>query len=38
MTISLNHTIVSVRDKVAGAKFFARILEVGRGRANYLRR
>jgi catechol 2,3-dioxygenase-like lactoylglutathione lyase family enzyme len=35
MTISLNHTIVPVRDKVAGAKFFARVFGVRRGRTNY---
>jgi catechol 2,3-dioxygenase-like lactoylglutathione lyase family enzyme len=32
MTITLNHTIVPARDKVAAAKFFARIIGLKRGR------
>ena len=32
MTITLNHTIVPVRDKVAAAKFFAKIFGLKRGR------
>ena len=35
MTITLNHTIVPVRDKVAAAKFFARIFGLKRGRSGY---
>jgi catechol 2,3-dioxygenase-like lactoylglutathione lyase family enzyme len=35
MTITLNHTIVPVRDKVAAATFFARIFGLKRGRTNY---
>src|SRR5688572_29037182 len=35
MAITLNHTIVPVRDKVAAAKFFARIFGVKRGRTGY---
>ncbi|HTS39009.1 MAG TPA: VOC family protein [Xanthobacteraceae bacterium] len=35
MTITLNHTIVPARDKVAAAKFFARIFGLKRGRTNY---
>jgi catechol 2,3-dioxygenase-like lactoylglutathione lyase family enzyme len=35
MTITLNHTIVPARDKVAAAKFFARIFGLKRGRAGY---
>jgi len=35
MTITLNHTIVPARDKVAAAKFFAEIFGVKRGRAGY---
>jgi catechol 2,3-dioxygenase-like lactoylglutathione lyase family enzyme len=33
--INLNHTIVPARDKVAAAKFFARIFGLKRGRTNY---
>jgi len=35
MTITLNHTIVPARDKVAAAKFFARIFGLKRGRTGY---
>ena len=35
MTITLNHTIVPARDKVAAAKFFAKIFGLKRGRTNY---
>jgi catechol 2,3-dioxygenase-like lactoylglutathione lyase family enzyme len=35
MAITLNHTIVPARDKVAAAKFFARIFGLKRGRTNY---
>jgi catechol 2,3-dioxygenase-like lactoylglutathione lyase family enzyme len=35
MTITLNHTIVPARDKVAAAKFFARIFGLRCGRASY---
>ncbi len=35
MTITLNHTIVPARDKIAAAKFFARIFGLKRGRTNY---
>ena len=35
MTIILNHTIVPARDKVAAAKFFAKIFGVKRGRTGY---
>jgi catechol 2,3-dioxygenase-like lactoylglutathione lyase family enzyme len=35
MTITLNHTIVPARDKVAAAKFFAKIFGLRRGRTNY---
>ena len=35
MAIALNHTIVLARDKVAAAKFFARIFGLKRGRTNY---
>jgi catechol 2,3-dioxygenase-like lactoylglutathione lyase family enzyme len=35
MTITLNHTIVPARDKVAAAKLFARIFGLRRGRANF---
>jgi catechol 2,3-dioxygenase-like lactoylglutathione lyase family enzyme len=35
MTITLNHTIVPARDKVAAAKFFARIFGLKRGRAGH---
>jgi catechol 2,3-dioxygenase-like lactoylglutathione lyase family enzyme len=35
VTITLNHTIVPVRDKIAGAKFFAAIFGLKRGRTNY---
>ena len=35
MTITLNHTIVPARDKVAAAKFFAEIFGLKRGRAGY---
>ena len=35
MTITLNHTIVPARDKVAAAKFFAKIFGVKRGRTGY---
>jgi hypothetical protein len=34
MTITLNHTIVPARDKTAGARFFARIFGLKRGRAD----
>lgn len=33
--IALNHTIVPARDKVAAAKFFARIFGLKRSRAGY---
>lgn len=33
--ITLNHTIVPARDKVAAAKFFARIFGVKRARTSY---
>ena len=33
--ITLNHTIVPARDKVAAAKFFAGIFGLRRGRTNY---
>lgn len=35
MAIALNHTIVPARDKVAAAKFFARIFGLKRGRAGH---
>ena len=35
MTVTLNHTIVPVRDKAAAAKFFAQIFGLKRGRAGY---
>jgi catechol 2,3-dioxygenase-like lactoylglutathione lyase family enzyme len=35
MTITLNHTIVPTRDKVAAARFFARIFGLRRGRVDY---
>jgi catechol 2,3-dioxygenase-like lactoylglutathione lyase family enzyme len=35
MAITLNHTIVPARDKVAAAKFFARIFGLKRGRTDY---
>jgi catechol 2,3-dioxygenase-like lactoylglutathione lyase family enzyme len=35
MTITLNHTIVPVRDKAAAARFFARIFGLKRSRTNY---
>jgi catechol 2,3-dioxygenase-like lactoylglutathione lyase family enzyme len=35
MAITLNHTIVPARDKVAAATFFARIFGLRRGRTNY---
>ena len=35
MTITLNHTIVPARDKVAAAKFFAKIFGLKRGRASH---
>ena len=35
MAITLNHTIVPARDKVAAATFFARIFGLKRGRTNY---
>ena len=35
MAITLNHTIVPARDKVAAAKFFARIFGLKRGRTGY---
>lgn len=35
MAITLNHTIVPARDKVAAAKFFARIFGLKRGRSSY---
>jgi len=35
MAITLNHTIVPARDKIAAARFFARIFGLKRGRADY---
>jgi catechol 2,3-dioxygenase-like lactoylglutathione lyase family enzyme len=35
MAITLNHTIVPAHDKVAAAKFFARIFGLKRGRPDY---
>jgi len=35
MAITLNHIIVPARDKVAAAKFFARIFGLKRGRTDY---
>ncbi len=35
MTITLNHAIVPARDKVAAAKFFARIFGLKRGRTGH---
>jgi hypothetical protein len=35
MTIVLNHAIVPARDKVAAAKFFARVFGLKRGRTGY---
>jgi catechol 2,3-dioxygenase-like lactoylglutathione lyase family enzyme len=35
MTITLNHAIVPARDKVAAAKFFAKIFGLKRGRSGY---
>ncbi len=35
MAITLNHTIVPAGDKVAAAKFFARIFGLKRGRTDY---
>src|SRR5581483_7897996 len=35
MAITLNHTIVPARDKVAAAKFFAKIFGLKRGRTGY---
>jgi catechol 2,3-dioxygenase-like lactoylglutathione lyase family enzyme len=35
MTITLNHTIVPARDKVAAAKFFAHIFGLKRGRPSH---
>jgi catechol 2,3-dioxygenase-like lactoylglutathione lyase family enzyme len=35
MAITLNHIIVPARDKVASAKFFARIFGLKRGRAGF---
>ncbi len=35
MTITLNHTIVPARDKVAAAKFFADIFGLKRGRSGH---
>jgi catechol 2,3-dioxygenase-like lactoylglutathione lyase family enzyme len=35
MTITLNHTIVPARDKVAAATFFARIFGLKHGRSSY---
>ena len=35
MTITLNHTIVPARDKVAAAKFFGQIFGLRRGRTSY---
>jgi catechol 2,3-dioxygenase-like lactoylglutathione lyase family enzyme len=35
MTITLNHAIVPARDKVAAAKFFARLFGLKRGRSGY---
>jgi catechol 2,3-dioxygenase-like lactoylglutathione lyase family enzyme len=35
VTITLNHTIVPARDKIAAAKFFARIFGLKRGRSSY---
>ena len=38
MTITLNHTIVPARDKVAAAKFFAKIFELKRPHRLFSRR
>ena len=35
MTVSLNHTIVPARDKVAAAAFFAKIFGLKRGRTGH---
>jgi catechol 2,3-dioxygenase-like lactoylglutathione lyase family enzyme len=35
LTITLNHTIVPARDKVAAAKFFAKIFGLKRGRTGH---
>ena len=35
MTITLNHTIVPARDKIAAARFFARIFGLKRGRTDH---
>jgi catechol 2,3-dioxygenase-like lactoylglutathione lyase family enzyme len=35
MAITLNHTIVPARDKIASAKFFAQLFGLKRGRVNY---
>jgi len=35
MTITLNHAIVPARDKIAAAKFFAKVFGLKRGRAGY---
>jgi catechol 2,3-dioxygenase-like lactoylglutathione lyase family enzyme len=35
VAITLNHTIVPARDKIAAAAFFARIFGLRRGRASY---
>ena len=35
MTITLNHTIVPARDKIAAARFFARIFGLKRGRTEH---
>ena len=35
MTITLNHTIVPARDKVAAAKFFANLFGLKRRRTGY---
>ncbi len=35
MTITLNHTIIPARDKIAGARFFARIFGLKRGRPDH---
>ena len=35
MTITLNHTIIPVRDKVAAARFFVKIFGLKRGRTDF---
>jgi catechol 2,3-dioxygenase-like lactoylglutathione lyase family enzyme len=35
MTITLNHAIVPARDKIAAARFFAKIFGLKRGRSSY---